>query len=51
MIDTRSVSFEEEKSRAWKLREARDIFERIIGDSPKEESLEKPKNWLFVAIP
>lgn len=41
MIDTRSVSFEEEKSRAWKLKEARDILERIIGDSPKEESLEK----------
>lgn len=41
MFDVRSVSFEEEKSRAWKLKEATDILERITGDSPKEESLEK----------
>ena len=41
MVDAKSIIFEKEKSKAWKLREAADIRDKIIADSPEAEGLEK----------
>lgn len=41
MVNFNSISFEEEKSKAWRLREAEDILDRIMAGSSESESLEK----------